>query len=349
MKSDKLKISVFILIVIGVCWGCTKKNTETSQRFYFRNDGADLAVQIDGNMASKTFILLLHGGPGGGGSAYNAGLYSDLLEQEYAMVYMDQRGNGASQGNYNKSDLTLTQNSKDVYALVLFLKKKFGDDISLFLMGHSWGGMTTAHALIHTDIQSELKGWIEVDGAHDFTKNSIEAVKLFEKIGKEQLALANEVEFWTEIVDRVSKIDTNNISDDDEYFLNSNGFKAESKIEEIKTPDNGEGSGPAYGILNSPDISLAVFLSNNFGNPVLNEDSQKNPLTDRLSEIKIPSQFLWGKYDFVVPPALGFSGFDLVGTNDKQLVIFEHSGHSPMVNQPEAFAKMVINFVEKYK
>ena len=83
--------------------------------------------------------------------------------------------------------------------------------------------------------------------------------------------------------------------------------------------------------------------------PPLNQDSQNNPLTDKLDQITIPCQFLWGKYDFVVPPALGQSAFNLVNTTSKEIVIFEHSGHSPMNNEPVLFVQEVCDFVELYK
>ena len=80
MKIGNIILASTVLLSI-VLISCTKKNTETKERFYFRNDGADIAVQIDGNIASKTFILLLHGGPGGGSAAYNSGCYADELEK----------------------------------------------------------------------------------------------------------------------------------------------------------------------------------------------------------------------------------------------------------------------------
>lgn len=346
MRIGKISL-VTGLLILTMFVNCTKQNTDIKERFYFRNDGADIAVQIDGNTGSKTFILLLHGGPGGGSAAYNSGYYSDELEKKYAMVYMDQRGNGASQGSYDKSDLTLAQNSKDVYALTKFLKKKYGSDISVFLMGHSWGGITTAHALINTEIQSELKGWIEVDGAHDFPMNDIEAVKIFLEIGNEQIGLSKNLDFWKPLIDKIVLMDTNNITSENQGVLNSKGFEAESKMDEIYTGTQGDG--PYYGLLNSPDFSLATYLSNQTVNPVLNKDSQDNPLTDELYKITIPSQFLWGKYDFVVPPAIGVSGYNHVSSLEKELIIFEHSGHSPMSNEPEKFVKSVVDFVELYK
>jgi pimeloyl-ACP methyl ester carboxylesterase len=200
---------------------------------------------------------------------------------------MDQRGNGASQGSYDQSSLTLEQNSKDVYALSRFLKQKYGSDISLFLLGHSWGGITTAHALIHTNIQSELKGWIEVSGAHDFPKNDIEAVKMFLEIGNQQVAAGNSLDFWNALLPQIQAIDTNNITTQDQTLLNSKGFEAEQKIPDIAT--NGpEGSYLEFSVFNNPDESIAVYLNNQAVNPPLNEDSQNNPLTDRLNEITIP-------------------------------------------------------------
>lgn len=338
---------VLLILLLALNTACKKEINSTYERFFFRTEGADIAVEINGNIASNTFILLLHGGPGGGSIAYNNGMYSKLLEDKYAIVYMDQRGNGASQGAYNKSDLTLNQNSKDVYALTLFLKQKYGNNISLFLMGHSWGGMTSAHALINTPLQEELNGWIEIDGAHDFTQNNIETYRFFIEMGKKEIAKKNEEDFWNEIIERLSEMDTANFTNKDKYFLNSKGFEAEDKLAEINKP--AKYTAASFGLINSPNLSLASFISNIFINPIYNKDSDLNPLTNELHKIKIPSQILWGKYDFVVSAKLGYTAFDLIGSFNKELYIFEHSGHSPMLNEPELFVAKVINFIEIYK
>ena len=84
------------------------------ERFYFRTDDADLAVEINGNIASNTIVILLHGGPGGGALIYNGGTAMDMLEEQYAVVYLDQRGQGASKGKYAKSSVTLQTFSNDI-------------------------------------------------------------------------------------------------------------------------------------------------------------------------------------------------------------------------------------------
>jgi pimeloyl-ACP methyl ester carboxylesterase len=343
-----MKFILFSILCISIVFtSCTKKNTETSERFYFRHDGADLAVQVDGNIYSNVFILLLHGGPGGGSSAYNSKLFSDKLEEKYAMVYVDQRGNGASQGNFSQYDLSLNQNSKDIYALARFLKKKYGDDISLFLMGHSWGGMTSAHALISTDIQSELNGWIIIDGIYDYNKNSIEAFKMLLEIGNEEVALGNNVDFWNTALTEIGAIDTNNITEADRIPLYKYGILAQQKFPSIANMDSEDNS--EFGWLTDPEGGFSATLYNNWSNVPLNLNSAKNPLTDRLNEIQIPSQFLWGKYDFLVPPGMGIHAHNSIGTNEKELVIFQNSSHTPMRSETLLFVQEVSDFIELYK
>lgn len=339
--------NVMFLIIMGITVfsSCTKESSETFEHFYLRNANADLYVEINGNMASDIFIIYLHGGPGGSGVAYNSGYFTDSMEEDYAMVYLDQRGNGASQGNNSVADLTIAQNSEDIYTLAKVLRVKYGEDISIFLAGHSWGGLTSAHALIYTDIQDILKGWIEMNGAHDFPKNDVESVKMFRTIGQQEVLSGNNLFFWEPILERVNAMDTLNVTSDDSNYMNARGFEAEGMFD---LSDEETSSASSYSI-GSPDLSLAAALANEVVNPILNSDSDQYALTDELHNVEIPSIFLWGKYDFVVPPAIGESAFESVGTEDKELIIYESSGHSPMSNEAIQFTEDVKDFIESYK
>ena len=346
----KLYQIIGIALFIAVLSSCTKETTETYERFYFKNNGADLAVQVDGNRASKVFILLLHGGPGGGSSAYNTGRYSELIEKEYAVVYLDQRGQGASQGNYSRDDVTLQQFSDDIYALARFLKQKYGQDISLFLMGHSWGGTTGTHALLNTEVQTELNGWIESNGAHDIPLLNKEAIKMFIAIGEEEINLGRNVEQWQEIVDFATAVDTNNITVEEGGQINGYGFEAEGLIEDIYPANYDDYFREVINTIpTAPSTSVATWLSNMLTANAIMEETENSSMTNDLDNIIVPSLFLWGKYDFVVPPALGVSAYNRVSATDKELIIFEHSGHSPMDNEPDDYTNAVIDFVERNK
>lgn len=336
---------IFFSFIILLLASCTKENTDTYERFYFRtSDGADLAVQVDGDRNSNTFILLLHGGPGGSGQEYNTGEFTERLESKYAMVYLDQRGQGASQGNY--SEVTLQRFSDDIYELTMFLKEKYGQDISIFVMGHSWGGTTGTHAMLNTDIQNEIRGWIEANGAHDIPLLNKEAIKMFIEIGNAEIAAGNNVSDWQPIVEFAEGVDTNNITTDDGGQINGYGFTAEGLIAEITSGDAGT---PSHSLATSPIFSLSAFLSGSMTASAIMEETEQAAMTDELHKITTPTLLLWGKYDFVVPPALGESAFANISSTEKKLVIFDFSGHSPMDNEAAKFSDEVEAFVELYK
>lgn len=343
-----MKYSIIILLstVVFILSSCTKENSSTYERFYFRNNGADLAVEVNGNIASNTFILLLHGGPGGSGFEYNTGEYAETLEEKYAMVYLDQRGQGASQGSYDEAVVTLQQFADDAYQLTKFLKKKYGEGISVFLMGHSWGGTTGTYALLNTDIQSEIKGWLEVDGAHDIPMLNREAIKMYIEIGNQEIAAGNNVEKWQEIVDFAESVDTNNITTDEGGKINSYGHEAEGLLEGRQS---GAYTGASHGLFTNPIFSLGSKLSGGLTANAIYKETEAAAMTDQLHKITTPSIFLWGKYDFVVPPALAHSAYSKVSSTSKSVVIFEKSGHSPMDTEASLFTQEVIDFVEAHK
>jgi pimeloyl-ACP methyl ester carboxylesterase len=344
MKNISRYISITCIALLLAA--CSRPTLDTYERFFFRTDGAELAVQVDGNRDSKVFILLLHGGPGGNGFEYNTGTYAEELEEKYAMVYLDQRGQGASQGNYDTETLTLQQFGDDIYNLSLLLKQKYGKDISIFLMGHSWGGTTGTYALLNTKVQEEIKGWIEVAGAHDIPLLNIEAIKMYLAIGNDEIAQGNNTDRWQEIVDFAAGVDTANISVDEGGRINSYGFEAEGLIEAVNESSGGTAS---HSFWVAPHISIAGIVSSLATSGAIHDETEAAAMTGRLDEITVPSLFLWGKYDFVVPPALGESAFSLVSSQDKELVVFERSGHSPMDTEPEGFVVAVEGFVERNK
>ena len=94
--------------------------------------------------------------------------------------------------------------------------------------------------------------------------------------------------------------------------------------------------------------SLTTKLSGGSTEQVIKTEHNSSSLSqvDRLPNITIPTLLLWGKYDFVVPPALGEQALQLIGSVDKELVIFENSGHSPMSNEETLFTEELNKFIE---
>jgi len=333
----------FLLIQIG-CEKEIRLSKNQKDVIYIRNNGADMPAYVYGNAASKTFTILLHGGPGDNGLSYRLGRWFEIMEDEVAMVYWDQRGQGMSHGHYSQEDLTIDQMAEDLFVLVKTLKFRYGDDISIFLMGHSWGGTLGAAYLINQDYEDEVSGWIEVDGAHDLPLLNKEAVKMYIRVGEEEIAANNHKNFWQDVVDFSKSLDTNNISLDESAELNEYSYEAEELIDDVHYEDFS-----GAGLFLSPLNSLTSAASGINVNTLIEEESETANFTPEFYKITVPSMFVWGKYDFNVPSAVGISGYENVGSVDKELHILERSGHSPMDNEVDLFCELVLDFIERHE
>ena len=330
--------------------GCEKEDLyDLNDVFYVRYKNADMPAYIYGNGASKVFVIVLHGGPGGKGLDYRPGALSEL-ESDYAIVYFDQRNSGMSSGSYSSKELTVERMAEDILALVKVIKYKYGDDISLFLFGHSWGGTLGTEVLLMD--QTPFKGWIESDGGHNLAELIERQLPMFKRVAKEQIALGNSTRFWERTLDVVNDIDPVNYTEHDGDKLNSLAYKCESVLLRDKVLTTPEGidmhmmstlfqTDPATAAINGANIGRIMVKQNDIWNTI--------DYTDRLHEITIPSLFLWGDYDLVIPPELGEEAYENIGSTDKQFILYEKSGHSPLMNEYEKFASDMRNFIERYK
>lgn len=341
------KLLPFLLIASLITTSCQRDDLhELKETIYVKNNGATMPAYVYGKGSSKTFMIVIHGGPGGTGLQYRQGEYYKALEQEMAMVYWDQRGQGMSQGNYPLSELNIEQMTDDLQKLILALREHYGRTIDVYLLGHSWGGMLGSAFLIQRNLQKQVKGWIEVAGAHDMPRLAIESVKLFQEVSTQQIAVNHNAGWWTETKAYVDRIDTNNISFEQSLEMNQKAYEAEQYLMEDNVIDI-----PDFYLPNlySPTNLLTSAITGRITNAYLSAEVEKSALTDELQKITIPSLFIWGLYDLVVPLQLGVDAFNEVSSTDKKLVIFERSGHSPMINEPEKFSIEVLDFVERTK
>lgn len=340
------------LAVIALLFVACKKDQDLgniNETIYVRNGGADMPVHVHGNLKSNVIVLIVHGGPGGSGLEYRGGKYAEDLEKNYAMAYWDQRGQGMSHGHFSASDITVATMVEDMNAVIKVLKAKYGEDKSIFVLGHSWGGTLSAKYMTTSDYQHNVKGWIEADGAHDIPKLNKDAIAMFKTIGAQQVALGNSVSNWNEILNWANGIDVNNITVNQGGEINSNGQKVEQWLLQDGIIQQGEQGGIQLGLLNKPSNPLTSLISGNSTSQNLLNEVEQTALTNQLNKVTIPTLILWGKYDFVVPPTLGQDTYDNISSTSKKLVIFEKSGHSPMDNEWQLFNQEVKAFVNAHK
>jgi proline iminopeptidase len=335
----KSKISTICILIILILSSCTKEEFQKDgDFFYLENVGAKMPVWVKGNKDSRKFIIMLHGGPEGGSSQYYTIFPSHKkIEEQFAIVYWDQRMCGMSQGNPSMSDATLEQFTADLDKLVDLINYKY-DSPQIFLMGHSWGGALGTNYLI--EHQNKISGWIEIDGGHSWTTANAISRDSMMIYAENKIQTNDEKDYWQFALDWYNEYDIVGINDNAHYSFvgKANGYDYNPNSDSLEIPFTD--------LLFFSPISTAYFFSPykfSFLNGGLD-------LQNQINKITIPTLICWGKHDRVFPVAIANDTYNKLGTSsaDKYLRIFEISAHSPNYEQPIQFANEVIEFVNKY-
>jgi pimeloyl-ACP methyl ester carboxylesterase len=342
-----LKFIISFLVAI-ILFGCKKNAASISSNaddiFWVTNTGADMPVWVKGNTASKTFILVVHGGPGEG--AYNfADDETARLRTRYAVAYWDQRNAGSASGNNNYASLSLDQMVNDLQAVVKVMKYRYGNDISIFLYGHSFGGLLGAAYLVAGNNQYEMKGWIDFDGAHNYPLTNSLSKKMLIDTGTSEIRKGRNVNAWTTIVNYCKTHNPNK------------SFNASSQIEEYAHDAQvymGVNEQGATVSLFSPEDPMALLANwfkmfNTHVGDEFTQSLQEDRYSRQLGKVKIPVLLLWGQYDFTVPSGVGENAKKNLGSDYKRFVIFPNSGHRPMQSNTDSAENEIIRFVDRFK
>ncbi len=77
----------------------------------------------------------------------------------------------------------------------------------------------------------------------------------------------------------------------------------------------------------------------------LSKSARRNHLGERIGAISCPTQLIWGREDIVTPPNAALEFKKLIP--DARLLWLDQCGHAPMLEQPEAFADALIDFIDE--
>lgn len=338
-----MKALFFFFILFFFLFSCKKDSlNKEGDYFFLRNDGADMPVWVRGNMSSNVFIIHLHGGPGGSSINDAEQQVFRNLETEYALVYWDQRGSGCSQGKAQPESMNMDQFVEDLEKLITVINSKYQNP-KIFLLGHSWGGALGTAFLIKGNNQNLIRGWIELDGAHNFKLGLEKSVSLVKNHAQNQISAGIDVSFWQEALawylDNPIMMNTVQMNKHcNTYLNNANGY--------IYNPNNPNLANFNGGSLNSP----GGYSNGDFAQLNLEEELQKS-YSDQMYKITIPTLILWGLHDGILPVELAQDAYDNLGTNslDKSVFIFQNSAHSPNREEPDLFNQKVKIFIDTYK
>ncbi len=338
-------LAIAFLAVAFSLSACYQEETfpgQLSDEYYLRHKGADLPVWVRGNASSSSFIIFLHGGPGGSSMLDALSRTLRDVTDAHPIVFYDQRLSGFAHGERNIDNLSADQMTEDLDVVVEFVKKTYNPE-QIFLMGHSWGGFLGTAYLANPTYRAKITGWIDVAGAHSFPLTWQAEKNLVKAYADSMVAAGEEVKYWQKYLDW-HQTTTELKEVEDLLFVNryAHGIDGNPDAEEAY-------EFPAITwILSSP---AALTSSQNLIIEGLSDLLVSDPLVPVMNQITTPSLFLFGKYDAVVPPAVGEAAFQQIGTpaEDKFYVLLEEEGHSMWSVNPSRFAQEVTAFVALYE
>jgi pimeloyl-ACP methyl ester carboxylesterase len=339
-------INIISIVLLGsLLTGCKKEftglSTNANEIFWVTNNGADMPVRVMGNTTSRVIILIVHGGPGDGSYDYTD-YKTSRLREKYGVAFWDQRNAGSASGNINMDKLSLSQMINDLEVIVKVLKTRY-DGASVFLYAHSFGGLLAAGYLVKDANQDNLKGWIEIDGAHNYPLCNESSRKMLMDTATSEISKGNYISQWQNIFNYCSTHDplsSFEISSQTETFAHN----AESYMG-IKQKNS------FLALAEDPFDQLVNYYNlyhTSAGNDFL-ESLESADYSNQLYKIKIPSLLLWGQFDFTVPPVIGQDGMANLGSSYKKLVLFPHSGHHPMETDTDLVENEIISFIDTFK
>jgi pimeloyl-ACP methyl ester carboxylesterase len=343
---------IFLLITILITLASCQKEKITigihvSETFYVDNTGASMRVLVEGNTASQVFLIFVHGGPGTSSYGYHTDYISQNIEDKYACVYWDQRDAGASQGNSNGASLNLTQMTEDLKKVIQVLKKRYGQNSGVFILGHSFGGLLTASFMTTADYQSMVKGWIFLDGSHNYPLNDTVTRQMLLTVGLQQIALNKNIEKWNPIIDYCNT-HTGNFTLEESDQFGTYAYDAETYFDEVKKLDFMELI-KEYALKDHLPITSALINSIYSSNAAFIKDLAKTEFTSSLYKVVTPTLLLFGQYDFICPKELGEDVYNHISTTEKRIAISPISGHNMYIQDASFFCNEVNTFIEQYK
>ncbi|HTF18219.1 MAG TPA: alpha/beta hydrolase [Chryseolinea sp.] len=337
--------AMIILLTLGL-FACFDDTFYEGDFFYLVNKKAQMPVAVRGDTGSGVLIVFLHGGPGGT-ALQKIGLQAfNELEKDYGLVFWDQRASGSSQGNSALTDLNLAQFTEDLDKLIDLLLVKY-DHPSIFLMGHSWGGCLGTNFLIDAKRQAKVRGWIDVDGAHDNPDGDNLSKQFVVDYADQQITAGSDVDFWEYVLSWYAE-NPDFTTDQLEHY--SFVEKAHGYIYDPSLAASEKFPNYSFSYLFESPANVTASLIN-YNSVIKNFIISDINLTSAMGAIQLPSLIIWGAHDGIVPYPMAQHAYDALGTTPdrKRIVTLPNSAHNGFHEEPTAFLDAVTEFVEEYR
>jgi proline iminopeptidase len=272
----------------------------------FDASGVSLYYEVLGG-GSGTPLVVANGGPGFDHVYVHVSDVWNRLGAERPVVLYDQRGNGRSGALKAGQSCTLADQIADLEALRAHLGYAKID-----LLGHSWGGyLAMAYAARHPE---RIERLVIVDSAAPKWSDTL---FLFKEVFPEGVERQDALSFADTLGDAAA---------------------GDKSLQEYMAM--------LFYAPEHRDAFLALspgFRYTRKVNEAVNADLARFDLNPELPKFHFPTLVVTGRYDMNVAPATAYRIHKAIPGS--KFVVFERSGHLPYFEEPEAFLKVLGDFL----
>ena len=299
-------------------------------------NGARQWISIRGENTTRPVLLFLAGGPGGSQLATARSALGGL-EKYFVVVDWDQPGSGKSFDAVDRSTMSPERYVDDAHALVNYLRKRFGQD-KVYVLGESWGSALGImlvqrypelfHAFIGT---GQMVAFLENDQmCYDF------AMKWARERGDARMVDALTRQGPPPYYGKGTSWAQATYLLDTFSYMNQNPAIADNGANSLRDLAASE-----YGLYDKASWFRGVLETLDVVYPQLWDLDFRTQAT----KLNVPVYFFIGRHDINAPTSLAEQYYQVLDAPHKQIVWFEHSGHTPWVSESDRFVAEAIDTV----
>lgn len=287
---------------------------------------------------SNPVLLFLHGGPGMP-EYFLTEQYPTGLENDFTVVWWDQRGAGLSFTD-DMSSVTINQIIDDTLAVTNYLRERFGKE-KIYLMGHSGGSFFGIQAAARAP--EYYYAYIGMGQIAFQLKSETMAypymLEQFKQIGNTKMV--KKLEAAAPTLTGPLPAEYAAIRDD---AMHSLGIGTTRDMKSVIT-------GLFFPSLKFREYTLSekinlwrgkINSSRHLRNDVFAVD-----LTQQITQLDLPVYFFHGKYDLTCSYSLAKTFLEGIEAPEKGFYTFEESAHSPVFEEPEKAMQILLRDVVK--
>lgn len=361
MEINKLRLALIlglISIIAISCASSSKINGKTSPILDANNielpnsiteitkveiGGIDQYMIIRGVDTAKPVILYLHGGPGDAEISLMRE-FNPLLENDFLMVYWEQRGACKSYSKHIPAEsMNIEQFISDTKDVSEYLINRFNKE-KIYIMGHSWGtflGILTIYK--YPELYHAYFGVGQVCMQYESEKLSLEWIK-------EQAESKND----KKSINKISKLQLPDESASGkewiQYLIKQREYVRIYGGGPLSYSGLTKKSSFANIIFSAKEYSfsdkLGYIKGSTFSVEHLWPSMIEKDLSQEIDSIQVPVFIFQGKYDYQTSTEITKQFFSKLKAPEKELFIFDNSSHSPMMEEPKKFNEIILGKIK---